>query len=86
MNIVIREPISLNCGELFMRHVQWRLHTLNVEFGRYGNEIMRINAQVLTCNAETCDEVMDMIVRHTSSTVVLVRESSGYYALKVQSE
>ncbi|MNI63556.1 hypothetical protein D3C73_1189360 [compost metagenome] len=86
MNIVIREPITLECGQLFMRHIQWRLHTLNVDYGRHGIAAMVINAQVLTCDADTCDEVLDMVARHASSTVSLVRESSGYYAMKIQSE
>lgn len=83
MNIVIREPIKLECGQLFMRHVQWRLHELNVDYARHGIDAMIINAQVWTCNSDTCDEVLDMVARH-SSNVLLVRESSGYYALKAQ--
>lgn len=86
MNIIIREPIRLECGQLFLRHIQWRLHELNVDYGRHGVDTMVINAQVLTCNADTCDEVLDMVARHSSPNVLLVRESSGYYALKVQSE
>lgn len=86
MNIIIREPITLECGALFLRHIQWRLHTLNVDYARHGNDTMLINAQVLTCDADTCDEVTDMVARHASANVILARESSGYYALKVQSE
>lgn len=84
MNLIIREPIILECGTLFMRHVQWRLHQLNADAGRHGNDHMILNAQVFTCDAAGCDEVLDMIARHSGQDVTLARESSGYYAVRVQ--
>lgn len=85
MNIIIREPIILECGKLFAHHLQWRLHTLNVQYGRIGDEKVKIEQSVFTCDANGCDELLNIISTHFGDKpgVSLMRESAGYYVLQV---
>lgn len=80
MNIVVRNPIKLDCGTLLSRHLQIRLHHMNINHSGFPEHIM-IQPIVIPCNLEKFNELMDMIATHSNETFSLTHRSSGYYNL-----
>jgi len=86
MHIIIREPIALECGQLFTRHLSYMLHSINVEYSSKGINAMSVNPQVVSLDANGVDTLLDAIAQHHSGDktgVTLMRESAGYYVLQV---